>query len=750
MTDGAVATQNAVQLDAPEQYPEAIFKQREKFIVIGLTGRIGSGCSTAAEFLSKPFDSEEESDFDAPRYNDVNPLGTNERAHAAVYKYAHKHWYPFYVISAREVITTFLFWDDEYKENQKSELNAVDQIACFLQKLLQADDSDCETIKSSLLSIMEEAGVNEKTLIANCSSLKQFHTQKALEWRDGNVNAQQEKKEKLWEFFRTGGPFSKFCKMFKEWLNNTGKTSPWKSRISTRFYQLIGNNIRAYGNPFARFGDSLDYEAYDLIARQINKYIKLYQKQQRGDFAEEAVDGDKPKQEPCMVVIDCFKNIHEANFFRNRYSAFYLVSINVDEPARYERLTRRKNRTAMEIMLADICEYPKLKEDTRKKFCRETDSYRKPDGHTLQAIMFKQYLMDYEYHELFELCTGGRPDWKINANLKSEVREAREAAMPFTNQDVEQCIQQADIHINTSISDLDAIDSTTPGHDFQRLKRSLMRYVVLMMHPGLIPPTRRERCMQTAFTAKLNSGCLSRQVGAVTTDGDFNVLSLGWNEAPKGQLPCVFRSLRNCCGGYDDKSSYSDYERGDTRFDTTLDHEFNKQLQDTYKRMHGDVKKLASKGLETRYCFKDVYRSFTGSDSPVFTRALHAEENAFLSLGAREFKGGILFTTSSPCELCAKKAYELGISRIYYIEPYPGISHHHIFGIGGVHERPKMLLFDGAIGRAYMQLYMPVMPLKDELKMRGFDPRARMKEVVGGTKSKGDGIDESDMEMGKE
>ena len=50
------------------------------------------------------------------------------------------------------------------------------------------------------------------------------------------------------------------------------------------------------------------------------------------------------------------------------------------------------------------------------------------------------------------------------------------------------------------------------------LIRSLARIVALLMHPGLVTPTKIERCMQVAMTAKLNSGCLSRQVGAVVTD----------------------------------------------------------------------------------------------------------------------------------------------------------------------------------------------------------------------------------------
>lgn len=98
------------------------------------------------------------------------------------------------------------------------------------------------------------------------------------------------------------------------------------------------------------------------------------------------------------------------------------------------------------------------------------------------------------------------------------------------------------------------------------------------------------------------------------------------------------------------------------------------------------------------------------------TRSLHAEENAFLQIskcGGAGIDGGFLFTTASPCELCSKKAYQLGIKRIYYIDPYPGIAIDHI--LNGGSNNPELILFSGAIGRAFHRLYMPITAYKDEL-----------------------------------
>lgn len=119
------------------------------------------------------------------------------------------------------------------------------------------------------------------------------------------------------------------------------------------------------------------------------------------------------------------------------------------------------------------------------------------------------------------------------------------------------------------------------------------------------------------------------------------------------------------------------------------------------------------------YCFKDVYNGMTGDKNQVYTRALHAEENAFLQIskyGGSPVMGGNLFTTASPCELCAKKAYQLGIKNIYYINPYPGISYTHILSFGKKNN-PCMNLFFGAIGQTYLELYEPRIAVKDELEL---------------------------------
>jgi len=91
------------------------------------------------------------------------------------------------------------------------------------------------------------------------------------------------------------------------------------------------------------------------------------------------------------------------------------------------------------------------------------------------------------------------------------------------------------------------------------------------------------------------------------------------------------------------------------------------------------------KGRNCSYCFKDAYNAFKGQKNQVHTRSIHAEEMAFLQAarsGTPSVKGGFLFTTASPCELCSKKACHTGIARIYYVDQYPGISYKHVLSCG--------------------------------------------------------------------
>ena len=149
----------------------------------------------------------------------------------------------------------------------------------------------------------------------------------------------------------------------------------------------------------------------------------------------------------------------------------------------------------------------------------------------------------------------------------------------------------------------------------------------------------------------------------------------------------------------------------------------NQQFSDALKKVYNSYDKLwdiSSSQYSIPFCFKDIYNGLKKDKNQVYTRSLHAEENAFLQIskfGGKGILGGKLFVTASPCELCSKKSYQLGIRDIYYIDPYPGIATSHILKIGDRQENPNLHLFYGAIGNAYVSLYMQRFAIKDELKL---------------------------------
>lgn len=282
---------------------------------------------------------------------------------------------------------------------------------------------------------------------------------------------------------------------------------------------------------------------------------------------------------------------------------------------------------------------------------------------------------------------------------KTEYPQKLKGCKKFTNQDIGACSQLADIYL------YNPRENTKEKYFISEL---VVKYITIIKHPGLVTPSSVERCMQIAYNAKLNSGCLSRQVGAVITDANYSVKAVGWNSVAEGQVPCNLRTVNNYLNNKDE-DTFSTFEIENTQFS---DH-----MHKTYNDV---IKKDALNGRLCAYCFKDEYNEINKTKNQVHTRSLHAEENAFLQIvkyGGEGIKGGNLFTSASSCVLCSKKAFQLGIKHIYYIDPYPDIANSHILSFGKDKSKcPKCHLFYGAIGKAYTYLFTQRIAIKDELE----------------------------------
>lgn len=555
-----------------------IYQHRQDYIIIGLTGKIGSGCTTAAEILEKNVEN-----VCLPEIAINDDSDNGRRKKYVISKFFKSNWSAFTKICVRDVITTFIL-NNQY-ENLNSYVNEKisDKLdISFLKD--EYEEKHRENLK--LIAIIEK--INEKKEISSNESDFVHHYLK----------------DKL----------PNFTSAIKKGL------SPENYREFSKAFQVFGDNIRKSGCAINQeFSPSNIY----AIANRINSIIKILR-----------IYNDKNSRKN-YFVIDAFRNPFESMFFKERYSAFYLMAIKSPEEDRHDRLFKHLNLTKSQI------------EDQDKK--------EEPGGSPLDNIDI------------------------------------------FVSQNIGACIGKADIHINNS--------GKFGFKNLNELTGRLVTYVSLIQHPGLITPERDEKLMQIAYTAKLNSGCISRQVGAVVTNRHGAIVSIGWNDVPEGQTQCLLRNLEHINSGVD-PNSYSDYEKNDVEFKKIVT-----------KKLESIEDKNALRGRGLAFCFKGFHNKIKNDQNQVHTRALHAEENAFLQIvkhGGQGVKGGNLYTTASPCELCSKKAYQLGIKTIVYIEPYPGIAVSHIVKSGT--QQPDMKLFSGALGQAYAKLYDPIFPYKDELK----------------------------------
>lgn len=557
---------------------EHIYQEGKDFILIALTGRTGSGCSTSAQILSSNTLELPEQGYDGITENEL-------RKFKIIKKYLSQQWQPFKWLQIRTIISKFLI---QLTFEELIEFTAH-TLTLKNEKILRA----LEQLEPEFLSIQKNIQENDLT--------------SKLEWQEWKDSKNQD--EKTYSLYFEILPI--FSEKIKKALQGISENA------YTKIYQTAGDNIRASGTANSSIFDS---ECIFNLPRTINKAVKA------------ARQVCKRKSEPCYIVVDAFRNPYEAFFFKERYADFYLVSINTENNSRLEHLRKTHKFSEAQIKELDEKEYP--------------------------------------------------------AKLSGEKN--------FISQNIQKCIEISDIHIHNPKQD---------KFTQVELKCQLGWYIALIMHPGLVMPTSIETCMQIAYSAKQSSGCISRQVGAAVTDEEFSLKSIGWNNTPQGQVPCLLRSAEDLLKG-SDRSAYSDYEKNNTKFHDAIKLKYEPHINSPLLN-----------GRNLPYCFKSVQNEVDNEKNQVHTRSLHAEENAFLQIskyGGQKLKGGVLFTTASPCELCAKKAYQLGISLIVYIDPYPGIATSHTLANGT--KTPKMQLFRGAVGKAFHQLYQPLMPFKDELE----------------------------------
>ena len=164
--------------------------------------------------------------------------------------------------------------------------------------------------------------------------------------------------------------------------------------------QEVGNNIRCSGKPYSN-----EYTENDFynVAKRIDAIIKIIEKHNKNAGIFQT-----------RICIDAIRNPYEAYFFKDKYSSFYLISINTKENERRKRL-----------------------------------------GHLDEEEI--QSLDETEFE------AASQTDYGI-----------------FSHQTIPECLSISDIHLyNPDVND---------GR-FLFLTEQIIKYIALMLHPGLINPT---------------------------------------------------------------------------------------------------------------------------------------------------------------------------------------------------------------------------------------------------------------------
>ena len=708
------------------------FNERREYVIVGLTGKIGSGCSLVSSFFEgkeNRLDIADESPGVEGFDSDLNRINS---VILRFYRYNKPN--DVCIIRVRDAITSFLFSDASTAKSRidKKVLNAA--LEEFRKRLSDTNPSIADNEHRAIVSSIADEMFNEKS-----HDILQLLSDFCVNLSKRPVDVTDNERMRMNCFIRYILPILSTC------LRDALRSK------YTSVFQSFGNELRFFGslnyNDFEMFNNDLN----DCISKK-NSIEKIELKSHMFTIAERLNNMIKYLRRPgndttpITVIIDSMKNKYESNYLRDRYSAYYLVAVSRDEDGRISHLMHHEKKalSQVEVDVIDYNERPgevamyadvflkyaselisnvddKSDIDKLQAYIKRIQKFTLPD--TLSAIHQTNTDNETRLKELIQRDTHSNRDSVLSCHFNntgltqslclyfcSIINDPLRLFLyhnrlyQFYLQDVEYCIQNADIFLTNNEP-----DDGPKTH----LRLNAYRYITLMLHPGLVTPTSIERCMQIAFTAKANSGCISRKVGAVVTDSKFNILSLGWNDVPYGQTPCLYRNLIELWR-HNDPKAYSTFE-------WSADSVFHQGIRRCFSFEDMDDVTTILKGLPACFCFKTINEKYvTREKNPMNSRAMHAEEKALLQCDQQRVKGGYLFTTSSPCEMCAKNAKEHEIKGIYYIEPYPGISQSHVCNSGDESNRAKFILFEGAIGKAYEQLYTPIMPYKDELALRDF------------------------------
>jgi deoxycytidylate deaminase len=244
-------------------------------------------------------------------------------------------------------------------------------------------------------------------------------------------------------------------------------------------------------------------------------------------------------------------------------------------------------------------------------------------------------------------------------------------------------------------------DAFIDATNLENARTQLWRILELIFGNSYRTPTNDEHAMFLAFATSFRSADLSRQVGAVITSKESEILAVGTND-----VPCHGGGLYSA----DHPNDMRDYVLGkdvNSERKTQMFRDIARMVKDNYLPKDSEISEDE--------LLKDTKKHLAGSllsSITEFGRAVHAEMEALSSCARKGIspRGGTLYTTTFPCHNCAKHIVASGIERVVYVEPYPksqaGELHEDSIDLEGRADgKVKFQPFVGIGSRRFMDLF---------------------------------------------
>lgn len=262
---------------------DRVYDEVSRFIILGLTGRTGSGCTTASKFLCSD-------KVNIPKENDIYDTFNDRKKYRIVKDYMANNWTKFIPINITTIITKSILCLD------------YEKLVEYLSIVLGRQVSE----------IREEFSSFEVTYDEMSRKVIKFD---AID--DSDTGERETKVNEAWELYFNKLP--EFTQIFKRALQDLLGVDTY-----VKLYQASGDNIRASGiaNDPAFRPKNLFY-----LPRIINKLVKVIELKEKESLKTKI-----------FIVIDAIRNPYEAEYFKQRHANFFLIAINTPNSERLKHL----------------------------------------------------------------------------------------------------------------------------------------------------------------------------------------------------------------------------------------------------------------------------------------------------------------------------------------------------------------------------------------------------------------------------